>query len=68
MGINSSEELLFLMLEFILLMNNLRNYGRVDLKIIELLFFFYRINSFALSLASIIVKVYEGLQLALLKE
>lgn len=66
MGINSSEQLLFLMLEFIFQINNLRNYGRVELKIIELLFI-YRINSFALSLASIIMKVYEVLQFLLLK-
>lgn len=66
MDINSSEQLLFLMLEFIFRINNLRNYGRVELKIIELLFI-YRINSFALSLASIIMKVYEVLQLLWLK-
>lgn len=66
MGINSSEQLLFLMLEFIFQINNRRNYGRVESKIIELLFI-YRINSFALSLASIIMKVYEVLQLLLLK-
>lgn len=54
------------MLEFIFRINNLRNYGRVELKIIELLFI-YRINSFALSLASIIMKVYEVLQLLWLK-
>lgn len=66
MGINSFEQLLFLMLEFIFRINNLRNYGRVELKIIELLFI-YRINSFALSLAGIIMKVYEVLQLLLLK-